>query len=297
MSEQGRGDNLIGYKGLGGEKARGTSVFCPVLTELSYRWFCPAGGSVLDPFAGGSVRGCVAARTGLAYLGVDLSSTQVEANRRQAQRCAAIAQQAQARWQHPTWVCADARSLPSLAEAGSGGFDFVFSCPPYYDLERYSRDPQDLSEAATYAAFLVAYGQIISAALAKLKPDRFACFVVGEIRDADGFARNFVGDTIAAFQASGAKLYNHAVMFLPLHSLPMRAAGTFQATAKLGTCHQHVLASTRVDSRTRRSRTSGCITRSGPSNGSECVVYTCGIQSSASPGRIEVVLSSFFLKI
>ena len=30
-------------------------------------------------------------------------------------------------------------------------------------------------------------------------------------------------------------------MFLPLHSLPMRAAATFQAAAKLGTCHQHVL--------------------------------------------------------
>ena len=51
----GRADNLLGYKGLGGASARGTSVFCPVLCELMLRWFCPAGGSVLDPFAGGSV--------------------------------------------------------------------------------------------------------------------------------------------------------------------------------------------------------------------------------------------------
>lgn len=29
----------------------------PVLCELAYRWFCLAGGLVLDPFAGGSVRG------------------------------------------------------------------------------------------------------------------------------------------------------------------------------------------------------------------------------------------------
>ena len=71
-SELGRGDNLLGFKGLGCDGARGTSVFCPVLTELMYRWFCPPGGTVLDPFAGGCVRGCVAARLGLQYYGAVL---------------------------------------------------------------------------------------------------------------------------------------------------------------------------------------------------------------------------------
>jgi len=36
------------------------SIFDPVACELSYRWFCPKEGEVLDPFAGGSVRGIVA---------------------------------------------------------------------------------------------------------------------------------------------------------------------------------------------------------------------------------------------
>ena len=103
---------------------------------------------------------------------------------------------------------ADARALPRLDGVG-GGFDFVFSCPPYYDLERYSDDPKDLSGATTYEEFLVGYRAIIRAALAKLKPDRFCAFVVGEIRDpSTGFCRNFVGDTIHAFQECGARLYN-----------------------------------------------------------------------------------------
>lgn len=33
--------------------ASGTSIFDPVLCEIAYRWFCPQGGTVLDPFAGG----------------------------------------------------------------------------------------------------------------------------------------------------------------------------------------------------------------------------------------------------
>ena len=97
-SELGRGDNLLGFKGLGGEGARGTSVFCPVLTEMMYRWFCPAGGSILDPFAGGCVRGCVAARLGLRYVGLDLSAEQIVENRRQAALMRDIAERAGARW-------------------------------------------------------------------------------------------------------------------------------------------------------------------------------------------------------
>ena len=30
----------------------GTSIFDPVLCEIAYRWFSPAGGLILDPFAG-----------------------------------------------------------------------------------------------------------------------------------------------------------------------------------------------------------------------------------------------------
>jgi hypothetical protein len=62
----------------------GTSIFDPVLCEVVYRWFCPPGGSVLDPFAGGSVRGIVAARLGLSYTGIDLSERQLAANVEQA---------------------------------------------------------------------------------------------------------------------------------------------------------------------------------------------------------------------
>lgn len=49
-------------KGIKGNASNltGTSIFDPVLCEIIYQWFCPEGGHVLDPFAGGSVRGIVA---------------------------------------------------------------------------------------------------------------------------------------------------------------------------------------------------------------------------------------------
>jgi len=61
----------------------GVSIFDPVLCELVYRWFAPPGAVVLDPFAGGSVRGVIAAACGHQYWGIDLRAEQVAANKAQ----------------------------------------------------------------------------------------------------------------------------------------------------------------------------------------------------------------------
>ena len=230
----GKAAELDGYRVQNGERAEtqvtGTSIFDPVLCEIAYRWFSPPGGLVLDPFAGGSVRGIVAAKTGREYIGCDLRPEQIEANREQANAICAggIA---------PAWVCGDSATvIPALDCAP----DFVFSCPPYGDLEVYSDDPADLS-TMPFAAFRAAYRAIIAAACAKLKQDRFACFVVGDYRDKKGFYCNFVGETVAAFEAAGARLYNEAILVTAVGSLPIRAGKQFSASRKLGKTHQNIL--------------------------------------------------------
>lgn len=207
----------------------GTSIFDPVLCELAYRWFSPPAGHVLDPFAGGSVRGIVAAVLGRSYTGIDLRPEQVAANEEQAARIVAS--------NLPRWIVADSRTLPELDVAPA---DLIFSCPPYGDLEKYSDDPRDLS-AVPHAEFVAAYREIIAAAVAKLEPDRFACFVVGDFRDKKGIYRNFVSETIGAFIAAGAPLYNEAILVTAAGSLPIRAGKQFAASRKLGKTHQNVL--------------------------------------------------------
>jgi DNA modification methylase len=210
--------------------AAGTSIFDPVLCELAYRWFCPPGGVVLDPFAGGSVRGVVASKLGRRYVGIELRPEQVASNREQAARiCDTPA---------PSWIVGDSRQLEALIPAGP--VDFVFSCPPYGDLEVYSEDPQDLS-TLDYADFLAAYRSIIAGVLDRLRPDRFACFVVGDLRDTKGFYRGFVSDTEQAFADGGAALYNEAILVTAVGSLPIRVGKQFTSARKLGKTHQNVL--------------------------------------------------------
>lgn len=215
--------------------ATGTSVFDPVLTELAYRWFCPPGGLVLDPFAGGSVRGLVAAWLGRSYLGCDLSGRQLDANREQATRLLGDER-------HPVWVQGDSRQLEAnLTAAGHDQqADMVFTCPPYADLEVYSDDPADLSNMP-YDQFLEGYRAALAQACARLRSDRFAAVVVGEVRDAKGFYRNFVGDTVEAMRAAGLEFYNEAILVTPVGSLPVRAGKQFTAGRKMGKTHQQVL--------------------------------------------------------
>lgn len=213
-----------------GQQITGTSIFDPVLCELAYRWFCPPGGLVLDPFAGGSVRGIVAARLGYEYIGIDLSERQIAANREQAEAICGDRQ--------PVWHVGDAQDLDRVI--GAAQADFVFSCPPYADLEVYSDDPRDLSRM-DYADFLTAYRNIITKAAAALKPDRFACFVVGDVRDDRGFYRGFPWHTVQAFEDAGLRLYNEAVLVTAAGSLPIRVGRQFQASRKLGKTHQNVL--------------------------------------------------------
>ncbi|OGA97825.1 MAG: hypothetical protein A3E79_08880 [Burkholderiales bacterium RIFCSPHIGHO2_12_FULL_61_11] len=208
------------------EGACGTSIFDPVLCEIACSWFCPPGGRILDPFAGGSVRGIVAETLGRKYTGIDLSARQIEANREQA---AAIGVK-------PVWIEGDSKDVAALAPAE---YDFLFSCPPYFDLEVYSDDPRDLSTMG-YEKFLTAYREIITACVGLLKPDRFACFVVGDVRDKRGFYRGFPWATIQAFQDAGMRLYNDAVLVTAVGSLPIRVGKQFESGRKLGKTHQNV---------------------------------------------------------
>lgn len=206
----------------------GVSIFDPVVCELAYRWFCPDGGQVVDPFAGGSVRGVVAGALGRRYWGCDLRQEQIDANETQADEIETAVR--------PVWVCGD--SMETLAAAPQA--DFVFSCPPYGDLERYSDSPNDLS-AMEWHTFVAAYKRIIFRAVQCLKENSFACFVVGDFRDKKGFYRNFVSTTIEAFEECGARLYNEAILATSVGSAAMRVTKQFESGRKMAKTHQNVL--------------------------------------------------------
>jgi hypothetical protein len=219
-------------------------VFDPVLTEIMYRWLCPPGGAILDPFAGGSVRGIVAACLGHPYVGIELRGVQVEANREQATD---ILRPDAAPVPTPMWVQGDSNVV--LASGDAAGSDFVFTCPPYGDLEVYSDDPADLSNMKA-DDFDRTYHEIIVKAMGCLNDNRFAAVVVGNIRDkATGRIRDLATLTTAAMEEAGASLYNDAILLNVSGTGALRARKQFDVSRKLVRVHQTVLVYAKGDPR------------------------------------------------
>lgn len=179
---------------------------------------------------GGSVRGIVANYLGFKYTGIDIRQEQIGSNREQAIEILPIDNQ-------PQWYVGDSNKV--LDELISKRYDFVFSCPPYADLEVYSDLEGDISNMS-YNEFLSVYRSIISKSCALLKSGGYACFVVGEVRDKKGNYIGFVPDTIRAFTDCGMSYYNEAILLNVFGSSAIRAGGNMKSQ-KLVKVHQNVL--------------------------------------------------------
>ena len=238
-SEEGREDNILGsskesegnWGSINGKKmtiAPNCSIFDPVLCELIYKWFNIDNGIIYDSFAGGSVRGVIAEILGYKYTGIDLRQEQIDANYINANEIGV----------NPNWICDDSLNVDNYIENNS--VDLFFSCPPYADLEVYSDNEKDLS-TMEYDKFIEVYREIIKKGCNKLKNDRFAVFVVGDIRDKKGFYRNFIDDTKKAFLDCGLKTYNELILLEQSGTGAMRANKTFGTYRKVIKTHQNVL--------------------------------------------------------
>ena len=207
------------------------SIFDATLCEKMYEWFCPKEGRVLDPFAGGSVRGIVATEMGFIYNGIDLSDEQIEANKKQSDK--------------PNWITGDSEwVIDSIYDKTQ---DFVFTCPPYYDLEKYTNNPEDLSNMDA-DSFDKKYYSILKKAAAKLKDNRFFAVVVSEVREQSvtgnykiGKYKGLVWKTIRACEEAGLHFYNDMILFNSQHQASRVVDTYFERNRKVASVHQNIL--------------------------------------------------------
>lgn len=232
--------NTFSARGADAKKAESVSEFDPYLAELMYRWFSRMGDIILDPFAGGCVRGVVASVLGRNYTGIDLNTAQVVTN---------LSQHNDIRNQYTNiegyadWIAGDSDELLPTHQF----VDMIFTCPPYYNLERYTDDPRDLSNQPNYAEFLAKYTSILRKTAACLKDNSFFVIVVSEVREeCRGIEKsNFVGlvpDTIHILRDEcSLHYYNEIIVMNNIGSLPIRAPKYFDQSRKIGRMHQNCL--------------------------------------------------------
>ena len=233
--------NVFSARGVSAKKPESVSEFDPYLCELMYRWFSREGDMILDPFAGGCVRGIVASILGREYVGFDLSQKQVDANYYQQTE---ILKKYDGIRGESHWFYGDSEFVMFDVLRD---YNMVFTCPPYYNLEKYSNNPNDLSNMPTYKDFLRKYGAILKCSADLLSEDSFFVIVVSEVRaDQQDLTHSqylgLVPDTIKILQDScGLHYYNEIILENAIGSLPIRAPKSFDKTRKIGRHHQNIL--------------------------------------------------------
>jgi SAM-dependent methyltransferase len=200
-----------------GEKV-GTSTFDPALTELMYNWFCP--------LAGGGTRGFVATAMGHYYYGIELRQNEVERIYEQMKKLNTFFD----------IICGDSQEFTSDAN----GFDFCYTCPPYYDLEVYSSLPNDLSNAKTYNDFLNMMLNCLKGIYKALKPGGLAVLVVGNFRRTSGDLVHFNGDMVRLGLSIGFKLWDELIFWAASGNAAQRA-GMFEANRKAVRVHEYII--------------------------------------------------------
>lgn len=260
QSGEGRKDDLLGWSDTIAKKfpnMAGTSIFDPVLCETLYHWFCPPNGKIIDPFAGGSVRGMIASFLERDYTGVDISKVQIEANEKCFSKLQKMTTLKGNELKEPNWICADAKDILSVAH-DNAPYNFLISCPPYYDLEQYSDNENDLSNLS-WSEFQTAYRQIFKDAIRMLNNDSFAAVVIGEVRNKknkNGRYLNLVGETITALTEAGTEYYNEMILVTSFASAALRARRHFVPSRKVVKVHQNVLVFVKGDAKKAASKMS-----------------------------------------
>ncbi len=176
------------------------SVLDPVACEVILRFFTPDGGKVYNPFGGGVQFGFVAGASGYQYLASEIRQNQVDANNALCSEFEGV------RWE---------KSDSSTYDPGES-FDLVFTCPPYYRVERYvdydGKSPEgEINDLPTYAAFRETLFAGYRKALSRLANNRFFVVMTGDSRDAKGAYHCHEAETEIFLKEQGLSVYNKIV--------------------------------------------------------------------------------------
>ncbi len=203
------------------------SVFpAPLMEMIIVRYGGEQGSKILDAFAGGPPRGLVAAIMGHQYVGFEIRQEQIDENEQLLKTL---------KLKGATYVKGDGTHLDY-----DGDFDCAITCPPYYNLEVYSDQRDDISNLGSYSEFNASMYLCALSHKERMKPGSFVCIIVGNFRDKIGTLVNFPGDTINNFQEAGFIFWQDIILSKNFASAAVRAGNAWKGR-KLIPRHERLL--------------------------------------------------------
>lgn len=136
-------------------------------------FYTEPGDLIVDPFSGHNSRMELCVRAGRDYEGCDLSAPFMEFNRKRAAELRREFPNRKIRFHH-----CDSRDQPIASGVG----DFTISSPPYWDLEYYGDEPEQLGLSNTYQGFLDGMQLCVAENYRTLKPGAYSAWFINDFR-------------------------------------------------------------------------------------------------------------------
>jgi hypothetical protein len=177
------------------------SVLDPVACEVIARFFMPKDGRrVYNPFGGGVQFGYVSGACGYEYVASEIRQNQCDANNKLCSEFPSV-----------RWIQSDSTSYDP-----EGMFDLVFTCPPYYRVEKYldydGNSPDgEINSFRSYEQFRDALFAGYKKAMAHLSDNRFFVVMTGDSRDKNGGYHCHESETELFLKDNRLSIYNKIV--------------------------------------------------------------------------------------
>jgi len=170
--------------------------------KIILRFYCPEGGIVYDPFAGHNSRMQLVHECARPYIGVDICKEFMRANRRIRRTLLN---------DHLSLV-SDEKCMIKLIEGSSHDVDlpndyadFTITSPPYWDIEDYGPECEQLGKLGTYGQFILRLRSHVCENVRILKPGTYCCWFIND------FTKNrkyytYHSDIIDLFRSAGLEV-------------------------------------------------------------------------------------------
>ena len=192
------------------------------------KMYSEEGQTILDPFAGHNSRMELVFKLNRNYIGYDVSRKFMNVNNRIAEQLKQpnlFGQGADI-----TLIEEDSRNIKLDTPA-----DFCFTSPPYWDLEYYGDEPQQLGTCQSYNRFIEDLGVILGRCYASIMPSAFCAWCVNDFRK-DGIFYFYHASVIELFLKVGFKLHDIVIVDL---GYPIGAAFASQLEDQKRTAKRH----------------------------------------------------------
>lgn len=177
------------------------SVLDPTACEIILRMFMPKDGiRVYNPFGGGVQMGFVTGAGGFEYMASEIRQNQCDANNSLCQD-----------FYNTKWIKSDSSKFTPKQK-----YDLIFSCPPYYKVEKYIDydgviPDGELNSLSTYDQFRDMLFEGYKRAISVMNDNTFFIVMTGDSRDKNGGYYGCEAEHELFFKQQGLLIYNRIV--------------------------------------------------------------------------------------